>query len=134
MSIGSYPRVTVQGSGTGNNVQNGQGLMILNPSTNKYEAVTANTFNTVSAGGATASNQTTEITALNSIDNSLRDYLEYDSTSAAEYLFNILLQITNINTLLTDGTAKVILVDTAGISVKVSGSEGSGQLNVKVIS
>jgi hypothetical protein len=130
MAITSYPRVTIQGSGSGQNTPNGTGMMVLNPSTNKYEAATANTFNTVAAGGATASNQTTGNASLSSIDARLR----YDGADAAEYLAQILNIITNINLLLTDGTAKVILVDTAGVSVKVSGSEGSGQLNVKVIS
>jgi hypothetical protein len=62
MAIGSYPRVTVQGTGATNNIQNGLGLMVLNPSTSKYEAATAATFAGGGGGGdATAANQTTQI-------------------------------------------------------------------------
>jgi hypothetical protein len=63
MAIGSYPRVTVQGTGAANNIQNGLGLMVLNPSTGKYEAATASTFGGGGGGGgdATAANQTTQI-------------------------------------------------------------------------
>jgi hypothetical protein len=66
MAIASYPRVTVQGSGIGQNVQNGQALMLYNAITGKYEAATSATFG--GGGGlppnaATASNQTTQIAA-----------------------------------------------------------------------
>ena len=61
MPVSSYPRVTVQGTGASQNPQNGQALMILNPSTNKYEAATSSTF-AGGGGGATAANQTTQIT------------------------------------------------------------------------
>lgn len=71
MSITSYPRVTVQGTNALNNTQNGNALMILNPSTGLYEAATASTFGGGGGGGsATAANQTTQIgleTTLNSI-------------------------------------------------------------------
>lgn len=64
MAITSYPRVTIQGSGAAQNPQNGQGLMILNPSTGLYEAATAATFAGGGGGGgdATAANQSTQIT------------------------------------------------------------------------
>lgn len=62
MSIGSYPRVTVQGTGAANNIQNGLGLMLLNPSTGQYEAATASTFAGGGGGGdATAANQSIQI-------------------------------------------------------------------------
>lgn len=61
MPVSSYPRVTVQGTGTPNNPQNGQALMIVNPITGKYEAATAATFAGGGGGDATAANQTTQI-------------------------------------------------------------------------
>jgi hypothetical protein len=66
MSINSYPRVTVQGTGPVNNPQNGQSLMVLNPSTGKYEAATTATFSGGGGGGdATANNQNTQIDIAN---------------------------------------------------------------------
>lgn len=44
MAIGSYPRFAVQGTGNGQNIQNGTALMIFNTVTNRYEAVTEATF------------------------------------------------------------------------------------------
>jgi hypothetical protein len=63
MPISSYPRVTVQGTGTAQNTQNGSALMVVNPSTGRYEAATAATFSGGGGGGgdATAANQTTQI-------------------------------------------------------------------------
>lgn len=92
MSIGSYPRVTVQGTGAANNIQNGLGLMVLNPSTNKYEAATAATFSGGGGGGdATAANQTTQITEAESANTYLGDIANYlfdggSAQSAAELL------------------------------------------------
>jgi hypothetical protein len=52
----------VQGTGTAQNTQNGQALMLVNPSTGKYEAATAATFGGGGGGGdATAANQSTQI-------------------------------------------------------------------------
>lgn len=62
MAIGSYPRVTVEGTGPSQNPQNGQGLMLLNPSTGLYESATASTFSGGGGGDATAANQATQIT------------------------------------------------------------------------
>jgi len=78
MPVSSYPRVTVQGTGTAQNTQNGSALMVVNPSTGKYEAATAATFGGGGGGGdATAANQTTQISeaqqsnlSLSNIDNS----------------------------------------------------------------
>ena len=62
MPVSSYPRVTVQGTGTAQNTQNGQALMLVNPSTGQYEAATAATFSGGGGGGdATAANQSTQI-------------------------------------------------------------------------
>jgi hypothetical protein len=73
MAIGSYPRVTVQGTGNANNPQNGQGLMIFNPSTQRFEAATAATFAGGGGGGgdATAANQTTQISVANTTNSIL---------------------------------------------------------------
>lgn len=60
MPVSSYPRVTVQGTGNGQNPQNGQALMIYNTTTGKYEAATSSTFSG-GGGDATAANQTTQI-------------------------------------------------------------------------
>lgn len=60
MAIGAYPRTQVQGTGNGQNPQNGLSLMLLNPSNNKYEAATSTTFGG-GGGDATAANQTTQI-------------------------------------------------------------------------
>ena len=70
MPVSSYPRVTVQGTGASQNPQNGQALMILNPSTGKYEAATSSTF-AGGGGGATAANQTTQITEAQSTNTKL---------------------------------------------------------------
>ena len=87
MSIGSYPRVTVQGTGAANNIQNGLGLMLLNPSTGQYEAATAATFSGGGGGGdATSANQTTQITEAQSTNNyldTIQNYLNYDGNPAA---------------------------------------------------
>jgi len=56
MPVSSYPRVTVQGTGTPQNPQTGSALMVVNPSTGKYEAATAATFGG-GGGDATAANQ-----------------------------------------------------------------------------
>jgi len=62
MAIGSYPRVTVQGTSPSQNPQNGQSLMLLNPSTGQYESATASTFSGGGGGGdATSANQTIQI-------------------------------------------------------------------------
>jgi len=69
MPVTSYPRVTVQGTGAAQNTQNGNALMVLNPSTNLYEAATAATF-AGGGGSATAANQTSQIaleTSLNAL-------------------------------------------------------------------
>lgn len=76
MGLSSYPRVTVQGTGNANNVQNGFGLMVFNSTTGKYEAATASTFGGVGGGDATAANQTSQI----NLATTLNTYL-YDSTS-----------------------------------------------------
>jgi hypothetical protein len=94
MAIGSYPRVIVQGTGATNNIQNGLGLMVLNPSTGKYEAATAATFSGGGGGGdATAANQTEQIdiaTESNSFLDSINNNgLYYDGTYAAQYLEQI---------------------------------------------
>lgn len=73
MAIGSYPRVTVQGTGATNNIQNGLGLMVLNPSTGKYEAATAATFAGGGGGDATAANQSTQITEAQLTNDNLVD-------------------------------------------------------------
>lgn len=93
MSIGSYPRVTVQGTGAANNIQNGLGLMVLNPSTGKYEAATAATFAGGGGGDATAANQTAQIdeaqTANGFLDDILNLGLYYDGNYAGYLLDEI---------------------------------------------
>jgi hypothetical protein len=111
MAITSYPRVTIQGTGPSQNPPNGQGLMLLNPSTNKYEPATASTFSGGGGGGdATAANQTTQIDEAIAQTNYLNDVknntniltesngfldsisnqgLKYDGTFAAEILDKI---------------------------------------------
>lgn len=103
MPVSSYPRVTVQGTGAAQNPQNGQALMILNPSTGKYEAATSSTFAGGGGGGgdATAANQTTQIneaqntnTKLDTANNTLGNISALQATAV-----NQALQITEaINT------------------------------------
>lgn len=62
MAIGAYPRTQVQGTGNGQNPQNGLSLMLYNASTQQYEAATSSTFAGGGGGDATAANQTTQIT------------------------------------------------------------------------
>jgi hypothetical protein len=71
MSVSSYPRVTIQGTGNLNNPQNGLGLMIYNPTSQRYEAATAATFGGGGGGGgdATAANQTTQINLATTANN-----------------------------------------------------------------
>jgi hypothetical protein len=61
MAITSYPRVTINGTSPSQNPPNGQGLMLLNPSTGLYEPATASTFSGGGGSDATASNQTIQI-------------------------------------------------------------------------
>jgi hypothetical protein len=63
MAISSYPRTIKNGQIAPNGSANsGIGLMLYNSSTGLYEAATPSTFGGVGAGGATAANQTTQIT------------------------------------------------------------------------
>lgn len=61
MAITSYPRVTIDGTSPSQNPPNGQGLMLLNPSTGLYEPATASTFSGGGGGDATSANQSTQI-------------------------------------------------------------------------
>ena len=119
MAITSYPRVTIQGTGPSQNPPNGQGLMLLNPSTNKYEPATASTFSGGGGGGdATSANQTTQINEaiaqtsyLNDVKNNtniltesnlfldsiINSGLYYDGTYAAQYLYQIRIHTESIN-------------------------------------
>lgn len=151
MAITSYPRVTLQGSGPSQNPQNGTGLMVLNPSTNKYEAVTASTFSGGGGGDATAANQTTQIdqgTETNGFLQAIQDYLIYDGNPIAQLLYSntasksnadllndinttlglINAELISLNSALTDGSARVVIQDTSGDTVLVN---SSGQLEVK---
>lgn len=65
MSITSYPRVTIQGTGNTNNPQNGFGQMVWNTSTARYELLTAQTY----AGLATTTNQNSQIAQFGSGSN-----------------------------------------------------------------
>jgi hypothetical protein len=136
MPISSYPRVTVQGTGTAQNTQNGSALMVVNPSTGKYEAATAATLG---GGDATAANQTIQIAEaqgtntylsnieLNTLDaaNSLKDA----GTPAAEILNNILTQINNLITTLTDGSTRVVITDVNGNVADVNTSKKALNIN-----
>jgi lipopolysaccharide export LptBFGC system permease protein LptF len=140
MAIGSYPRVTVQGTGATNNIQNGLGLMVLNPSTGKYEAATAATFAGGGGGGdATAANQTTQINEAQTSNNYLSDVSTYTNLMqsyniaygkpTAEYLNDIALTLIDIKNLLTDiknnqtnATQKTQVVSSTGTSANVNES------------
>lgn len=94
MAIGSYPRVTVEGTGASQNPQNGQGLMLLNPSTGLYESATASTFGGGGGGGdATSANQESQIgeaqTANSLLDTILNSGLWYDGNYAGYSLDQI---------------------------------------------
>ena len=139
MAIGSYPRVTVQGTSNAQNPQNGYGLMIFNSTTGKYEAATAATFGGGGGGGdATAANQTTQIGLENTIAVRLLDGTS--GFTAAELLSSIanLLNATNtlitgsntdlgkilnelvaLNSSIVNGSQRVVIQDTAGTTVKV---------------
>ena len=118
MAIGSYPRVTVQGTGATNNIQNGLGLMVLNPSTSKYEAATAATFSGGGGGDATAANQTSQIT--------LATTLNGDTVAGNALLTDIKNLLTDIKTAQTSSTQKTQIVDASGNAVSVT----SNKLNV----
>ena len=125
MAIGSYPRVTVQGTGATNNIQNGLGLMVLNPSTSKYEAATAATFSGGGGGDATAANQASQI----SLATSLNAYNFIFGKGTAEYLNDQGFVLLDIKNLLTDiknnqttSVQKTQIVDASGNAVAVSAS------------
>ena len=119
MAIGSYPRVTVQGTGATNNIQNGLGLMVLNPSTSKYEAATAATFSGGGGGGdATAANQTSQI--------ALATTLNGDTVAANALLTDIKNLLTDIKAAQTSAAQKTQIVDASGNVVSVT----SNKLNV----
>jgi hypothetical protein len=140
MPISSYPRVTVQGTGTAQNTQNGSALMVVNPSTGQYEAATAATFGGGGGGDATAANQATQI----SLATSLNSYNFIFGKGTAEYLNDqgfVLLDIknlltdiktleTDIKTLLTDiknnqttSVQTTQIVDASGNSVNVTNNK-----------
>lgn len=130
MPISSYPRVTVQGTSNAQNAQNGSSLMIFNPSTNKYEAVTAATLG---GGDATAANQTLQIgeaqgantylsnIEINTLDaaNSLKD----EGSSAAQLLKYILSELIALNSIMTSGDVRVVIQSSTGTLVDVDSSK-----------
>ena len=118
MAITSYPRTTVQGSGVTQNPQNGIGLMVLNPSTQKYEAATAATFSGGGGGDATAANQTSQIT--------LATTLNGDTVAANALLTDIKNLLTDIKAAQTSAVQKTQIVDASGNVVNVT----SNKLNV----
>jgi hypothetical protein len=84
MPVSSYPRVTVQGTGTAQNTQNGSALMVVNPSTGKYEAATAATFGGGGGGGdATAANQTSQINLATTLNGSVATAANQTSQTTA---------------------------------------------------
>jgi hypothetical protein len=134
MSIGSYPRVTVQGTGKANNTQNGLGLMLFNSTTQQYEAATAATFAGGGGGGdATAANQSTQITEAQTTNNNLTDIniTLLDNVSGGNTLKNLLDQLILINggvsgsKLITSGegtvsgltTKKIVINEDAVLSI-----------------
>lgn len=141
MAITSYPRVTLQGTGPTQNPQNGQGLMVLNPATNKYEAATAATFSGGGGGGdATAANQSTQITeaqtlnglitTLNTLITTLNTYNNAFGTGSAEYLNdiknntnNVSSNIADIRNFLSAGTGRIQICDSSGNSVSVTANK-----------
>jgi len=140
MPISSYPRVTVQGTGTAQNTQNGSALMVVNPSTGKYEAATAATFGGGGGGGdATAANQTTQISEV-IISNAFLQTIQTNTQATADNLVNsgssaaFLLQdilnacnainneLISLNTAIIDGSQRVVIQSAAGNTVDVDGS------------
>lgn len=121
MSINSYPRVTVQGTGPVNNPQNGQSLMVLNPSTGKYEAATTATFSGGGGGGdATANNQNTQIDIANQqLDFASDTFLQAQDSSNKSVFKNtndlsaFLRQVTDLETesVFLTATAKSAFLD-----------------------
>ena len=136
MPVSSYPRFTVQGTGAQNNTQNGTAVMVLNPSTNKYEAATAATFGGGGgAGGATAANQTTQITVANDANVFLSNLLTQiqDSNvylaSLDVNMINLLAEIVSLNATIlqirdnqTNQTQISKIVGNSGNFAEVNGS------------
>ena len=130
MPISSYPRVTVQGTGTAQNTQNGSALMVVNPSTGKYEAATAATFGGGGGGDATAANQTTQIslaTTLNSNTTGLATASGQSTIQAT--LNNMLTELTAILNKLTDikanqtNSTQITQISGGGNLASVNGSQ-----------
>ena len=70
MSIASYPRTIQNGQIASNgNANAGTGLMLWDSATNTYIAATPSTFGGAGSGGATAANQTSQITSQNAQTN-----------------------------------------------------------------
>jgi hypothetical protein len=137
MAIGSYPRVTVQGTGATNNIQNGLGLMVLNPSTQKYEAATAATFAGGGGGGgdATAANQATQISQATDT-NSFLSTISINTSSLAA-LTDVSYSVVNTNTdsaLPSQAAKKITLINistnTAAMEIKIGGSSALIPLEV----
>jgi len=140
MALGSYPRVTVQGTGNTNNPQNGYGLMVFNSTTGKYEAATTSTFGGGGGGGdATAANQATQITEAQTTNNYL--FETTSGFSAAELLGFIANLIVTSNSKLQNIENELISLNTATIDgsqlTQITGDgniafvDSSNQLKVK---
>lgn len=110
MAIGSYPRFAVQGTGNGQNTQNGLALMLYNSISQQYEAATSATFSGGGGGDATAANQTTQINEAQTANSYLTSIESYtlstaQNTSLSATSANQTTQITEAqtsNTKLTD--------------------------------
>lgn len=115
MSITSYPRVTIQGTGNVNNPQNGFGTMVWNTATSRYELLTAQTF----AGLATNSLQNTIIS------NQGVQITQFNNSSTIGLLTDTLLNINLTSTLtaLSSITCKyVTLYLETDLDVQINGS------------
>jgi len=130
MALGSYPRVTVQGTSNTNNPQNGYGLMIFNSTSGQYEAATASTFGGGGGGDATAANQATQITEAQQTNTLLTLMSNGANLNDLLMVLNTIVnELVALNSSVVDGTQRVVLQDTTGNTVDVNSTLKA--LNVK---
>ena len=136
MAISSYPRTIKNGQIAPNgNANSGVGLMLYNSSTGLYEAATPSTFGGVGAGGATAANQTTQITNFANGTNSgvlIDRFYDLALTSSYQALTSdtcksvVLINLSSNNNVLYKLAGEAVLTLEAGYSVKINIADSAG--------
>jgi hypothetical protein len=138
MPIGSYPRITLIGTQLQNNPQSGTGLSIYDNSSNTYKVADSDLF-PINLGGLAANDtlysstgyklpdllvDTDDIAIANrtkEIEANLRS-MNYGNESAGDLLAQILIAISNIESMLASGTGAIQIKGSNGNLAHVSAS------------